>query len=116
MTILSELIKSLKTDDKLQQLRELCAQIKEEEKCNRLHEDIYPVGPNVLLSLDVKGRYKKEVGILNLELTFNNTYIIVYQTYMNKKLKVVHTWEANDDRPEKILTKYAEKYKLLRGI
>ena len=116
MGILQTLIKELKTDDRLQQIRELCDQIQREEASNILHPEKLLKGPNIFLSLEVPGRYKKEIGCLSLIREFEEEYVVVYSTsleiHMPKRQKV---WEINDYRPEKILTTYAKIYKHLRG-
>lgn len=125
MTILGDIIKELEPDNNLEALMFLCDQIFEEEKDNIEHIDILPKGPNIFLSLEVPGRMNNEVAFLSLERESESVYLAVMFVIDKKLLEVKETeeislkrqkiWEINDHRPEKILTEYAKKYKLLRG-
>lgn len=124
MTLLREIIESMTKDKKdiLQQIRELCDRIAKEEKENIVHDSHLPVGPNVLLSLEVPGRTDKEVAYLTLERESEDMYfaglytIPLLQTRMPEtSVKRQKVWTIEDHRPEKILTEFAKKYKFLRG-
>jgi len=124
MTILRELIEQMKSNkkDNLQQIRELCDRIMQEEKSNITHESHLPVGPNIFLALEVPGRNSKEVAYLTLERETEDLYLAVLYTIPLMLLKIPTSglrrqmvWEIEDHRPEKILTEYAKHYKYLRG-
>jgi len=125
LTILSEILKEIRSDDNLEKIRILCDQIFEEEKENIKYEMILPRGPNIFLSLEVPGRIKDEIAFLSLERESENLYLAVLFTTNKKELKKARdgevsikrqrVWQINDHRPEKILTEYAKRYKFLRG-
>ena len=124
MTILRELIEQMKSNkkDNLQQIRELCDRIMQEEKSNITHKSHLPVGPNIFLALEVPGRNSKEVAYLTLERETEDLYLAVLYTIPLMLLKIPTSglrrqmvWEIEDHRPEKILTEYAKHYKYLRG-
>lgn len=124
MTILRELIQKMKEEEKddLQQIRELCDQILEEENKTIEHSDNLPVGPNIFLALEVPGRTDKEIAYLTLERETENVYITALYTIStiqlsnpDSGLKRQRVWAIEDHRPEKILTEYAKQYKYIRG-
>jgi len=120
--LLQDIIENMNKDekDKLQQIRELCDQISEEETIE--HESKLPAGPNIFLSLEVPGRNDKEVAYLTLERESEDLYLAVLYTIATTQLsnpdsglKRQRVWTIEDHRPEKILTEYAKQYKFLRG-
>ena len=122
MGLLQDIIENMNKDekDKLQQIRELCDQISEEETIE--HESKLPAGPNIFLSLEVPGRNDKEVAYLTLERESEDLYLAVLYTIATTQLsnpdsglKRQRVWTIEDHRPEKILTEYAKQYKFLRG-
>lgn len=124
MTLLSELIESMKSNDidNLQQIRELCDKISEEEQSNIEHTHHLPVGPNIFLALEVPGRTNKEVAYLTLERESDDLYLAIFYTLPLSKIRSVdasikrqRVWEIEDHRPGTILTDYARLYKFLRG-
>ena len=127
MGLLQKLLKEIKTDDKLEIVRELCDKIFDQEKGNIEHMTILPKGPNIFLTLEVPGRIKNEIAFLSLERESEDLYIAVLFVTNKKELqkagkqneapsiKRQRVWEINDYRPEQILTEYAKRYKFLRG-
>ena len=125
MGILQNLLKEIVTPkaDLTQQVRELCDLIKEEEKENIEYSELLPTGPNVFLSLEVPGRYKTEVGFITLEREGVEEYIIVYHTLeknrIDKEFSILprrkKVWEINENKAEKILTKFALVIKMLKN-
>ena len=77
MGILQKLLKEIKTDDKLEIVRELCDKIFDQEKDNIEHMTILPKGPNIFLTLEVPGRIKGEIAFLSLERESEDLYIAV---------------------------------------
>lgn len=122
-SILTQILSEIKSDDNIEKIRRLCDKIQEEEKVNNIsHPDKIPIGPNVLLSLEVPGRYKNEIAYLTLERESSDVFILVLFTISlikyskdDESPKRQKTWVITDHRPEKILTEYAMKYKYLRG-
>jgi hypothetical protein len=108
--------------DDLQQIRELCDTILEEEIKTIEHALHVPVGPNIFLALEVPGRNNKEVAYLTLERETENTYMAALYTISipqlsnpDSGLKRQKVWVIDEQHPEKILTGYAKHYKYLRG-
>ncbi len=125
VTILTKLLKEIKSDDALEKIRILCDQIFEQEKNNIDHKTILPKGPNLFLVLEVPGRTQDEVAFLALERESKDLYLAVLfvtnktnvpiDKNHNPSIKRQRVWEINDHRPEQILTGYAKHYKFLRG-
>lgn len=122
MTVFEKIISELESDDKAQQVREICDKIQEEEKSNIIVPERLPKGPNIFLSLSVPGKRKGEIGYLTLERESPEMYLVVFLTIRNEHLmntkiglKRQKVWEVNDIRPEKVLIQYAKIYKFLRG-
>lgn len=125
MGILQNLLKEIVMPkaDLTQQVRELCDLIKEEEQKNIKYPKLLPTGPNVFLSLEVPGRYKTEVGFITLERESVEQYIIVYHTLekhrIDKEFSILprrrKVWEINENKAEKILTKFALTIKMLQN-
>ena len=124
MTIIEELLKEFKTSSEDEQIKILCDRIFEEEKDKITHHNLLPQGPNVFLSLEVPGRKRSELAFVSLEREAVNKYVIVLRTVMGylpkqeadppplKRQKVV---EVNEIKPRKVLQKYAEFLKYMRG-
>jgi len=122
MTLLRTIISELKTDDKTEQIRQLCDRIKQEEEETILHPEALPQGPNIFLSLEVPGQTKNNISYLTLERESEDLYLAVLynlsiaqynkQNYSIRKIKVL---AIEDHRPEKILTEYVKTYKHLIG-
>jgi hypothetical protein len=115
--------------DATEKLRAVCDQIakEEEEKIKKEFPDpsILPRGPNIFLSLPVKGRTTKEKAVLTLERQLGNTYAGVLYTVAARDVENlppenIHfrkqaLWEIKETVNEKILTEYAKMYKHLEG-
>lgn len=122
MTILRQILDEIKTDDKTQQMRELCEKIQVEETEGK-ENSIAPKGPNIFLSLEVPGRNTKEIAFLTLERESNSKYLVILYTLLKsqaslideKPLKRRKVWEIEDNRPEKVVTFYAKQFKYLKG-
>jgi len=122
MTILSELLKEIKSDDNLEQIRILCDKISLEEKEKQKFLDKHPKGPNLFLVLEVPGRIDNEIGFLGLERESSDLYLAVFYTTKKSEIEKENpvmikqrAWNIKDHRPEKILTSYAKQYKILIG-
>ena len=129
MSILGDLISSLKTNELVEQVSIISERILEEEAPNMPYLDYRPRGPNIFLSLQVPGRTKTDIGFLALERENEDLWVATYWTSTEKKLirsmedetldtppllkKKVHAIE--DHRPEKILTEYAKLVKFYHG-
>ena len=121
MTILKQILDEIKTDDKTQKLKQLCDKIQREETDGK-EDEIAPTGPNIFLSLEVPGRTTKEIAFLTLERETNSKYLVILYTMLKSQisnkiisLKRRSVSEIEDNRPEKILTFYAQKLKYLKG-
>ena len=124
MGILQQLLEEIKTDIKSQQIREICANIFEQEKDHMENVLYLPTGPNIFLSLEVPGRNTSEIAFLCLERESEELYLLVLFTIKksqlarsndNLSMKKQRVWEVNENKPERILYEYAKQYKYLRG-
>ena len=126
MGILEDIIAELPSDELVEQVHRIATDILEEEKPKFEYMDYASEGPNILLTIEVPGRNKKEVGFLSLEREGPEVYILVFLTLpvltMETKKpdealppKRQRVWEIKDHRAIKIMTEFAKKVKYLRG-
>jgi len=120
--ILDSLIKSFGTNNKLQQMMQLCTIITEEEAPNINHPKKLPYGPNVFLSIEIPPRKKKKINYLTLERENEDTWVVILYEMLEKNYenedehpKLIKAHEVKDHRPNKILTEFAKKVKFYRG-
>ncbi len=136
MSILDELLKEIPSDNILDQLRELCDKIQEEESSNFQFPKLMVKGSNIFLCIEVPGRTLKEIAFLGLERETESMYLAVLWTYQKSQVipspvmgqsakaaleidppspKKSRVWKIEDHRPNKILTEYAKVIKYLKG-
>jgi uncharacterized protein with ACT and thioredoxin-like domain len=124
MTIISDILSEIKTNDNHQALRELCDKIIDEEKRNitSVARKFIPDDPNIFLYTEIPNN--KYIKFLYLERDFESGFVVKLVQVLrsvaikNKdiSLKLVKTWEIRlEDRPNKIIGKYFEIYKFLLG-
>lgn len=117
--ILDELFKEIckDKDKKLdQQVIELCETIWNQEK-DDIESDIIniiPQGPNILLALPCPGLLKEDIAFLTLEREMKETYV-AFLWLMKTKLMRSKMWEIKEVNSKRILTRYAEILKYLKG-
>ena len=92
LTILEKIARDLEEGDLTQQVREICEKIYIEESQSFEYPEFEPKGSNVFLTVEVPGRYIKEIGYLTLERVSMEEYLAVYQTIEKSRL--------NFDNPE----------------
>lgn len=122
MTILEQMIAELKTDNKLEQIMELCSQIQEEERKNIIHHEKLPKGPNIFLSIEIPGQTKRRIDYVTLERESEDEWIVVLYSILRKNYTISDEYPKkrkafviSDHRPVKILTAFAKKVKYLKG-
>ena len=130
MGILEDIIAELPSDELIEQLHMIASQILEEESPNFYYDkkilDYASTGPNILLTLEVPGRNKKEVGFISLERESPEVYLVVFLTLPISELETKKSdealppkrqkvWEVKDHRAAKIMAEFAKKVKHLRG-
>lgn len=130
MGILEDIIAELPSDKLIEQLHMIATNILEEEEPNFYYDkkilDYASEGPNVLLILEVPGKYKKEVGFISLEREGPEVYLVIFSTLPIAEIdgkkpdealppKRQRVWEVKDHRATKIMTEFAKKVKYLRG-
>lgn len=118
MGILQQILSELKDSPTPEQVKIICDQIynQEKDKANQSNIENAPKGPLIYLALEVKGRYRGEVGFLTLERENEEEFSSVYYSAPNgTPLKIRKVWNIKENKPEKILTEYAKKFKMLRG-
>ena len=127
MSILDDLISRIKTSPLVEQMRIMCDQILEEESKEMTYIDQRPQGANIFLCLQVPGSTQKDVGYLALERDNEDLWLASFWSMDEIQLikaqqkeiesrprkKKVH--EIKDQRPEKILTEYANLFKFYNG-
>lgn len=127
MSILSDLISNMKTDDIVEQMRILTERIFEEESPSMEYIDYRPQGANMFLALQVPGEITYDVGYLCLERDNEDLWLVSFWTTPLRQIKQAieeekrvflrkkKIQEIKDHRPEKILTKYAQIFKFYHG-
>ena len=120
MSLLDQLLSELTTKEEVEQLRELCDKISNDEMLE--YKEVAPFGPRVFLCINVAGRNNKEIGFLTLEQESLESYILVYhvlnKTQLTKKAVVpkrVRVWEVHEFKPKKVIKQFLEVAKMLRG-
>jgi hypothetical protein len=127
MTLLGKVIAKLETKETTEQIRSLCERILAEESEEGMEEIEYgPVGPNILLTLQVPGHTTKHIGFLTLERDTEDSYLSVFWTLLKAEIipgepentnsaRKTKVWEIKEFKTEKILTEYAKTLKFLKG-
>jgi len=126
MGILEDIITELPTDELIEQLHMICANILAEEKPKFTYIDYASDGPNTLITLEAPGRNQKELGFISLEREGTETYLVVYSTIPTIEMEIKkpdessppkrqRVWEVKDHRAAKIMSEFARKVKYLRG-
>lgn len=129
MGILEDIIAELPSDELTEQLHMIATDILKEDTPNFYYDkkilDYASTGPNVILTLEVPGRYKKEVGFISLEREGKETFLIIFSSLSKGELekepddasspKRQRVWEVNDHRTAKIMAEFARQVKFLRG-
>ena len=125
MGILEDIISELPSDELIEQLHMIAIKIIDEEKEKFEYIQYASEGPNVILTLEVPGRYHKEVGFISLEREGKETYLIIFSTLPKSELlkgpdeastpKRQNVWEVQDHRASRIMGEFAKQVKFLRG-
>ena len=126
MTILEELFKEVGANNLTEQVRAVCEKIYKEEQPTFKYPEVEPKGPNIFLAVEVPGKTNKQTGFLTLERESEEEYVAVF--YLADSKKVVKgdrdnsvkprrskVWEINENKAERILTRFAKICKTLRG-
>ena len=125
MSILKQIIDSLEGDKNIDQVREICDKISDEE-IPKMDEYIGPKGANIFLSLPAVDM-DHECTFLTLEReTFDDFIIGVWKRIKQIKVKDptsitlgslsrIKAVLIKSDRPEKIIEEYAKMLKYLKG-
>lgn len=117
--LLDELLKEIVVKDKKldQQVIELCETIWNQEK-DTIPENIVsiiPQGSNILLALPCPGLLKGDIAFLTLEREMKETYVAGMWVIKKDKLMRSKVWNIKEVNCKRILTKYAEILKYLKG-
>jgi hypothetical protein len=110
MTLLTEFLDKVKTDDRVEILRQLCDKIVEEEK---LKDQWLPRGPNIFLSLAIYPDDIKYPEYVTLEREFKDSFVMKHLKGTTKM--VVEAVKIEKIKPEDILVEFVKFYKHLRG-
>lgn len=128
MSILTDLINNIKTDDLVEHMRIICDQVLEQESTEMYYINQRPQGVNIFLCLQVPGSTKRDIGFLSLERDNEDLWIASFWSISEAQLVATiedetiassprkkKTHEIKDHRPEKILTEYAKLFKFYHG-
>jgi hypothetical protein len=116
MTILSDLLNEMKSNDEDEILRKICDKIYEQQP-KSLHSTFLPVGPNIFLALECPEDFQK-YNFLCIEREEKNTFIVSHWTRLKKESTVTKrskVWDCKEMSNQKIIEMYLEKFKFLRG-
>ena len=120
MSILKELLDSVKDSELDLQVKQVCDKIMIEEKENMCFPGLIPTGPNIFLAIDFIN-HKNELKALTLERESKESYIICVYRYKSVDEAYIKAhirekvWVVDDKKCEKILQNYAEKLKFFKG-
>lgn len=125
MGILKALLSEIKDSDLTSQVRIICDQIMAEEEPKFKYPKLAPKGPRIFLTVEVPGNNNKEIGFLSLEREDEEVYVAIYSTLEKNRIadpiedtvppRRKKIWVIDENKAEKILTKFAVKLKMLRG-
>jgi len=120
MPVLSELLTQIKSSELDEQVKRLCDTIFEEEKDKVEHIDDLPTGPNIFLCLEVPGRSQGEVAFVALERESKESYIVSVwvkgpPSSVDRPARRIRAIEVKEVKAEKVLLRFAETYKQMRG-
>ena len=117
MPILKELLDLVSKSELDSQVKQICDQIMIEEKPKFKYPELEPKGSNMFLSIEYLEN--KNISYLCLEREAKEKYIVSVWTnkisLKPKNLKRATVWEVTDNKVEKIIKFYAEKFKFVRG-
>ena len=135
MSILEKLLEEVIDTSNDEKIKIICDQIWEEEKNKVDYNEVLdhmPTGPNVFLTLLVPSKYKGVRTYLSLEREAPGKYIMVVR---NQKIPTVQldgdmqpmgevhhqtkrskSVEINEHKAERVLRKFAEYLKFMKGI
>ena len=116
--IFDEIMKEIGKDKKLeQQVLELCEAIwkQESKEININVINKMPVGPNIMMSLPCPGMLNGETAFLSLERDMQDTFIAGLWTKKKDKLIRTQVWGIKEVNCQRVLKKYAEILKHLKG-
>jgi len=116
--IFDELLKEIGKNKTLeQQVIELCEAIwkQEKEEINVNVIEGMPEGPNIMLVLPCPGMLKGEVAYLTLERDIQESFIAGLWVNKNGKLLRSQIWGIKEVNCQRVLKKYAEILKYLKG-
>ena len=116
MSIISELLKEVKTDKLDEQVIEICDKIIEEEKETLEKLEEKPKTSHLLLALPCPTS-KRELSFLCLEKEIGYYVVCLMSKLKGKEapFKRVKTWDVKEYKPERIFKRYAEILKHYRG-
>jgi len=111
--LLGEMLKNVEKSDLDEKLKIICDEIMKEESVNFTSlPESRPKGANIFLAVEVMKNKSKDTEFLCLEREFKEKYIISLLTVPIRRKRV---WPVTEETAEKILKKYAETLKYVRG-
>jgi hypothetical protein len=123
MKTLGKLIAGTPYDEELDKVREMCDLIEKEEHPH-MNIKYAPQGPNVILTLEVPGRYDSELCYLTLERESIGHYVARLWSIPKAAIKSdpretqkfpKKSWDIKEAKAKNILTEYAKLVKYFRG-
>jgi len=115
--ILDEIMSEIKDQSFDQQVIELCEMIFNQEK-EDISEEVLsalPTGPNIILALPCPGLLKGDGAFLTLEREMSEHYIVGHWLFKSSKLMRSKIWEVKEVNSKRVLRRYAEILKYLKG-
>lgn len=118
MSILSDLLSELASNDSDETLKKLCDKIYEEEVRRKYlqHPTLLPTGPNIFLALECPEDFQK-YNFICIEREERNKFIISHWAVMRntENSKRIKVWDCAGLPNQKIIEQFLEKYNFLRG-
>jgi len=119
MTLLEKLLDEVKIPNSTEreEIWEVCRKVESDSPTK--YPDIAPVGPRIMLTLDVPGRNQNEIGFVTLEFEGTELYLATYYVKDTRRedstLKRVRVFEIEEFKPKKVLNKFFQIVKSLKG-
>lgn len=116
MSILTDLLNELGSNDSDETLKKLCDKIYDEEVKHVNHPTLLPNGPNIFLALECPDDFQK-YNFICLEREEKNKFIVSHWAVMKntENSKRIKSWDCRGLPNHKIIEQFLEKYNFLRG-
>lgn len=120
--ILNDILKEVKSNELIEEIKEICNMIRKEEQSNISHPKIVPDGANIFLAIPVPPKSRGEVSFLSLERDPMDEWVCNYYSMKITDIRDIaqmpkryqsHRIEGRSAK--KIMIEFAKIVKFYRG-